>query len=146
MISLTLAQELGDAGLVWAADRHDFFAIPGRGMDDQVFVLSDMMARLEILQGWPVVAFHGAAEWALDYIYTADVVWLPTESQLRSNLAAQLNGTENGGFSLIRDGESYVCRLDHNVDALAFSGRTAEEAYGEALLYLLRTQNSSNRV
>lgn len=146
MISLSLAQQLSDAGLVWVAGRHDFFAIPGRGMDDQVFVLSDMMARLEILQGWPVVAFHGAAEWALDYIYTADVVWLPTESQLRNSLAAELNGDDNSEFSLILDGESYVCRLVLGGEALAFSGRAAEEAYGEALLYLLRTQNSSNRV
>ncbi len=146
MISLALAKQLDEAGLVWAADRHDFFAIPGRGMDDQVFVLSDMMARLEILQGWPVVAFHGAAEWALDYIYTADVVWLPTESQLRSNLAEQLHGSASGAFSLILDGDSYVCRLDRADDTLAFSGPTAEQAYGEALLHVLQTQNRSNRV
>lgn len=146
MISLSLAQKLNEAGLVWVAGRHDFFAIPGRGMDEQVFVLSDMMARLEILQGWPVVAFHGAAEWALDYIYTADVVWLPTESQLRSQLAAALNGAPGGGFALIRDGESYVCRLGQGSESLAFGGQTAEEAYGEALLHVLRTQNSADGV
>ncbi len=146
MISLSLAKQLNEAGLVWVADRHDFFTIPGRGMDNQVFVLSDMMARLEILQGWPVVAFHGAAEWALDYIYTADVIWLPTESQLRSTLAEQLNGAASGTFSLILDGDSYVCRIAQADDTLAFSGLTAEEAYGEALLHVLQTQNSSNRV
>ena len=86
MISLPLARELKQAGLVWSATINDFFAIPDRGMDDRIFVITDLMANLDIFRGWPVVTFHGSAEWALDYILTTEVVWLPTESQLRGVL------------------------------------------------------------
>ena len=88
MISLTLAQQLKAAGLVWHTNNYDFFAIPDRELDDRVFVLADMMAYTELVQGWPVVAFHGTAEWALDYILTREVVWMPTEEQLREALEA----------------------------------------------------------
>ena len=86
MISMQLAQELKEAGLVWRMNIHDFFAIPDRNMDGSLFVLSDMMAYMDLIKGWPVVSFHGTSEWALDYILSNEVVWMPTESQLRQEL------------------------------------------------------------
>ena len=71
MISLALAVELKQAGLVWRTSTHDFFAIPDHDMDERVFVLADMVAFTELVQGWPAVAFHGAAEWALDLVGAA---------------------------------------------------------------------------
>ena len=91
MISLSLARKLKQAGLLWQASVNDFFAIPDRGMDDRVFVIADLLANLDIFRGWPVVTFHGTAEWALDYILTAEVIWLPTESQLRQALLDMIN-------------------------------------------------------
>src|SRR5688500_19863647 len=90
MLSLSTARKLKDAGLVWNPAAFDFFAIPDRSLDDHLFVISQMPAAIATLQGQPVVTFEGAVEWALDYIATIDVVWVPTETQLREHLAARL--------------------------------------------------------
>ena len=42
MLGLDVAQQLKEAGLVWKPGSGDRFAIPDRGLDDQVFVLSHM--------------------------------------------------------------------------------------------------------
>ena len=138
MISLTLAQQLKAAGLVWRTNNYDFFAIPDRELDDRVFVLADMMAYTELVQGWPVVAFHGTAEWALDYILTREVVWMPTEEQLREALEAALQDAEfPATLSLARVDSGYRCHITPGTEPQAFDGPTASEAYGRALLFLL---------
>ena len=58
MISLALAVELKQAGLVWRTSTHDFFAIPDHDMDDRVYVRAEMMALTKQLQDWPTVDFH----------------------------------------------------------------------------------------
>ena len=136
MIPITLAQQLKAAGLVWRTNNYDFFAIPDRGLDDRVFVLADMMAYTELVQGWPVVAFQGTAEWALDYILTSEVVWVPTEEQLRETLVAQL--LDGGGrMALTRHAWGYRCEIAPVGRALHFDAPTAGEAYGQALLHVL---------
>jgi hypothetical protein len=140
MIPLTLAQDLKAAGLVWRTNNYDFFAVPDRGLDDRLFVLADMMAYTELVQGWPVVAFHGTAEWALDYILTSEVVWVPTEEQLREALIDQLVYTDGAAGGLILSGRagSYRCEVEIGSQTLCFDAPTAGEAYGLALLSLLR--------
>ena len=139
MIPIPLAQQLKAAGLVWRTNNYDFFAIPERGLDDRVFVLADMMAYTELVQGWPVVAFHGTAEWALDYILTSEVVWMPTEEQLREALEAQLRDAgEPVALTLTRDLDGYRCTLDFDGAPVPFDAPTAGEAYALALLHLLR--------
>src|SRR5512146_2882759 len=101
MISLALAQDLKEAGLSWEPAMHDFFAIPERGMDNRVFVISDIQSTVENLLGSPVVAFQGASEWALDYLVTSEAVWLPTESQLRQALEEILLSGGNQGMALV---------------------------------------------
>ncbi|MFO7661609.1 MAG: pilus assembly protein CpaE [Chloroflexota bacterium] len=147
MIPLTLATALKNAGLIWRTSNHDFFAVPERGMDDKVFVLADMMAYTELVQGWPVVSFHGTAEWALDYILTTDVVWLPTEEQLRDELI-QLLETTGAAYQV-----ALTCRLDDvrcsitiEAETLEFPAATAGEAYGQAVLHLLESQNLPDEV
>ncbi|HEX6383455.1 MAG TPA: pilus assembly protein CpaE [Anaerolineae bacterium] len=138
MISLALAQELKEAGLVWKAGIHDFFAIPDRDLDDRVFVVTDVMAYLEIFRGWPVVTFHGAAEWALDYILTTEVVWMPTEGQLRQELEHILMGEEKLKLQLFLEQEEYTCEIYYQGQDRRFTAPTADEAYVFALLHALR--------
>lgn len=139
MISLSLAQKLKKAGLVWHANNNDFFAIPDRGMDDRVFVLSDMMSYLDVFRGWPVVTFHGSSEWALDYILTTEVVWLPTETQLRETLIDKL---EQKTVTLLYEDGTYTCLVNLAGQELQFPSSLASDAYGLALLYLLEQVNN----
>lgn len=141
MISLPMAIELKEAGLVWLAANNDFFAVPDRGMDDRVFVLSDMPANMDIFQGWPVVTFHGTAEWALDYILSAEVVWLPREEQVRESLLSLLEDSEQRSLSLSFDGRAYTCTILYKGQSLSFSAATAGDAYGRALLHCLKNES-----
>lgn len=139
MITLTLAQKLKEAGLVWHTTVHDFFAIPDRDLDGRIFVLSDMMVTMELLRGWPAVVFHGTSEWAMDYLLTHEAVWLPTESQLREQLEVEL-AARNGRFhQLVRTTNGYNCELSLANKLLNFATESASEAYGQALLHLLQS-------
>lgn len=137
MISLELARQLKDAGLNWQPAINDFFAIPDRGMDDRIFVISDLLATLETLHGQEIVAFQGASEWALDDLETGELVWLPREDQLRQALEAAL--LERGLLALRMDSNLEGChctiRFDHQ--SLTFHSRQADEAYAAALIHLL---------
>lgn len=139
MISLELAQSLKNAGLVWQADLHHFFAIPERGFDDRVFVISDLMAHLDLLKGWPIVAFHGAVEWALDYILTTEVVWMPTEAQLRQELEEILLDEPEVLLQLSWQPQGYICDIRFRGESMSFTAKIASEAYGLALLHILQT-------
>lgn len=143
MISLNLARQLKAAGLVWQSATNDFFAIPDRGMDDRLFVLADMQAQLDIFRGWPVVTFHGTAEWALDYILTSEVVWMPREEQLRDALLAQLSGQANGEISLSLVNNIYSCSIPWPGEVKRFDASSAADAYGKALYFLLENSQST---
>ncbi len=146
MISLTLALQLKSAGLIWKASNNDFFAIPDRGMDKRLFVLSDMQAQLDLFRGWPVVTFHGTAEWALDYILTSEVVWMPREEQLRDAIMAYLPDSSSRKITLdmldISDG-SYTCTIQMQEEKKRFSADSAGDAYASALLYILENRRST---
>lgn len=147
MIPIDLALQLKAAGLVWRTNNYDFFAIPDRGFDDRVFILADMMAYTELVQGWPVVAFHGTAEWALDYILTSEVVWMPTEEQLREALVERLDLAGTSGrltLTLVADG--YLCSITDKTSSTDFMAKSAGEAYAMALLHVLESQNRSSGV
>ncbi len=146
MISPALAIELKEAGLLWRTKNYDFFVIPNHDLDDRVFVLADMVAYTELVQGWPAVAFHGAAEWALDYIFSDEIVWLPTEEQLREELATQWPEQADFGLTLETTVGGYRCRIASGGTQQVFDGPTASEAYARALLHALRQYRSLNRV
>ena len=138
MISQALAVQLKEAGLVWHTSVHDFFAIPDRDMDGRIFVLSDMMVTMELLRGWPAMMFHGTSEWAMDYLLTHEAVWMPTESQLREKLEEEL-AARNGRFlQLQRQDEAYACEISLGEKRVQFTAVDPSEAYGQALLELLR--------
>jgi hypothetical protein len=137
MLSLSTAQKLKEAGLTWKPALHDFFAIPGRGFDDRVFVVSDVFANVEWLRGHLAVTFHGSVEWALDYMLVADLVWLPTETQLRQELERRLVTKRESGMKLISGKDGYVCECRVQDKWLRFEASEASEAYASALLYVL---------
>ncbi len=144
MISLSLAKRLKKAGLVWQAGVNDFFAIPDRDLDNRIFVVADLLANLNILSGWPAVTFHGTAEWALDYILTTEVVWLPREEQLRQTIISSFPSNSTQSILLSCDGSNYQCRITVDGRSFEASSATAADAYGAVLLHLLQ-ENSNNQ-
>ena len=84
MLSLTVAQQLKAAGLKWTPKLHDFFAVPNRGLDERVFVIGDVLTYVEVVRGQLSVTFHGAVEWALDYVAVEEIVWLLRAPEIRT--------------------------------------------------------------
>ena len=128
MISVELARALRSAGLAWRPKRGDAFVVPDRDLDDQVFVLSDMVIEQQDVPGGPpILAFNGTTERALDSLEAHDAVWLPREDQLRDLLGAAFGTLERatgpvGGYVVtLADGGRHV-----DVDAAC--------AYARALL------------
>ena len=143
MISLSKALRLKQAGLKWTPELNDFFAIPERGMDANIFVLSDLQANIEKLFGSEVVAFQGASEWALDYLVSSEAVWMPREEQLRAALMENLAELQP---VLRLDCTPVGCCLEVSSGELVIStqARQAEDAYADALLQVLN--NRKNQV
>ena len=137
MISLELSRKLKHAGLEWFPGLNDFFAIPDRGMDQRIFVISDMFSNIEYLKGAQVVAFQGASEWALDYLVTSEVVWLPTETQLREILISNLTQEPQPALRLSCRPGWCRCEVSYHGQKLIFEAADASDVYGEAILYLL---------
>lgn len=142
MLSLATATSLKEAGLIWQPVLHDFFAIPNIDMDEQVFVLTDMLVDREILHGWPAFTFNGAVEWALDYVLQAEAVWIPRDDQLLTAILARV-----AHCSLTSNGRVFRCVIELTEDYSAqggarhsFTDNTAVEAYAQALHYLLLHQ------
>jgi hypothetical protein len=143
MISLPTARALKAAGLSWTPAMMDFFAIPDRQMDDRIFVISDMLVTVDLLQGKQVVSFQGASEWALDSLVTTDAVWMPSEAQLRQALEGALLATGRPELRLFSRLNGYRCEFQFLGQPASFEDRDASEAYAAGLLYVLKTLRSS---
>ena len=133
MVSVELAHRLREAGLTWVPAEHDLFMIPNAGLDQKIFVISELTALVQSLAGVQHITFHGSSEWALDHVMVRDAVWLPSETQLRLALEERIPG---GGYVLERRAEGYRCVLL----SAAGNGRfypSAEDAYAAALLYVM---------
>ena len=137
MISLALARSLKDAGLQWRPQLHDRFMIPDRDMDDVVFSVSHMAVTIGQVQGFPIINFQGAYEWALDYIWLREVVWVPTEGQLREEIERRVESKSGPSLRLTRTPGGYLCEIQHQGTYLTFAGENAGTAYAHALLDLL---------
>ncbi len=130
--SVELARRLRDAGLGWEPTAGDRFHIPDRGLDDRVWSIADMVieGRDDIL-GRRELAFNGSVEWALDSIFEHEVVWLPTEGQLRTLLDDQF-------IALTRDDDDgYACVVRIDEVPTTFVAGTAADAYATGLLATL---------
>lgn len=130
MISQYLATALKEAGLEWNPGGHDRFVIPERDLDGDVFSINDLSIEVQELAGRPSIMFNGTVEWALDWIHTGEVIWLPTEEQLRAAL-----GTRFVSLSATDEGFRCIIRLDGSTET--FEAVTAVDAYGYALLACL---------
>lgn len=141
MISLETALKLKLAGLGWRPVLYDFFAIPERQMDEEIFVISNMLVTVNVLQGLQVVNFQGASEWALDSLVTIDAVWLPREDQLRQAVEAAL--LNRGWQDLRLSGGLNGYRLEikaGSAETKVYQAADASEVYSKALLDLLESQ------
>ena len=128
MISVDSARALAGTGLVWEPARGDRFVIPDRGMDEDVFVLSDMTIEAQDHATGRVLGFNGTTEWALDSVAAEDVLWLPGEGALRALLGPALVALEPvglAGWSVTVEGPAGRTAVVHH---------DAEEAYALALL------------
>ena len=101
-----------------------------RGMDDDVFVLSDMTVEVHQFEHGQVIGFNGTTEWALDSVADRDALWLPREGQLRELLAGTFRSLDR------LDGDWQV-RLEINAAPVAVRHPDAEQAYALALLQLI---------
>ena len=130
MLSLELALALRDAGVVWHPAVGDAFAVPDRELDEQVFVLSDMVVQtLQPPDGPPILAFNGTTEWALDSLEAREAVWLPREDQLRALLGSAFVSLERAPGP--PEGYAVTTGADRHVDV------TPEAAYARAVLALV---------
>lgn len=130
MISVGLARRLRDAGVRWDPKPGDRFVIADRGMDEDVFTLSDMTIEVHEFSDERIIGFNGTVEWALDSIEMQQSVWLPSETQLRELLAGTFRSLEraHGGWRVTTEVNG-VERVAEHADAT--------EAYGQALLHLV---------
>ena len=131
VLSVVIARRLREAGLTWTPARGDRFVVADRGMDDEVFVLSDMTIEVHHYPGGPVIGFNGTTEWALDSVDQQDALWMPSEHQLRELLDAAFVRLEkfDGGHRVV------VVRAGIENAVVA---TTAADAYGLALLDSIR--------
>lgn len=127
--SMALSRRLREAGLEWQPQDGDRFFIPDRGLGDRVWSISEMVIeeRVDIL-GRKELAFNGAVEWALDSIIEKEVVWVPTEGQLR-----QLLGPSFIALTQEEDGQ-YACVIRVDDIPTTFLADSAADAYATALL------------
>jgi len=133
VLSLELALALRDAGVVWDPAVGDAFAVPDRDLDEQVFVLSDMVVQpLQPPDGPPILAFNGTTEWALDSLEAREAVWLPREDQLRALLGSSFVSLERVPGP--PEGYAVTTGTSRHVDV------TAEAAYARAVLLRLAVE------
>jgi hypothetical protein len=131
MLSVEIARRLREAGLSWTPARGDRFVVADRGMDDEVFVLSDMTIEVHHYPGGPVIGFNGTTEWALDSVGQEEALWVPSEQQLRELLGAAFVRLEKF------DGVHRVVVSRDGVETSVVAP-TAADAYGLALLEFIR--------
>ncbi|HEY4992555.1 MAG TPA: pilus assembly protein CpaE [Nakamurella sp.] len=135
MISRELAGALKAAGLVWHPRSGDRFALVTGAFDDEVYTLSDMVVEAQESQTGTVLGFNGTTEWALDAAEVTDALWLPREDQLRALLGSSFRSLERieAGYRV-----TSVLPATEPADPLAYWGDEPSEAYGRALLALIR--------
>ena len=71
-----------------------------------------------------MVTFHGTPEWALDYVYLGEAVWLPDEGQVRALLHQSLIQDAPPVYDLLCLDGSFTCRFGWWGESLAFSAET----------------------
>jgi len=136
VITRELALALRDAGLAWHPDEGDRFQLdlPDEvelEAEADVFTVSTMTIEARRTPTGTILAFNGTTEWALDAVTLGDAVWLPREDQLRELL--------RGTFRrLVRLDDAFQVEIEIAGERLHFEHPDPSEAYGRALLALIR--------
>lgn len=126
-----LARALQRAGLRWIPRDGDRFYIPDRGLDDEIFTISNMVVESRTMPAGRLLAFNGTVEWAIDSIMEHEAVWLPNESQLRWALGERF-------LALRRSGRGWTCEIRLHGGRRVFRHPDAPDAYALAVLATLR--------
>ncbi|WP_298992337.1 pilus assembly protein CpaE [uncultured Pseudokineococcus sp.] len=127
MISVPTARALATSGVAWEPASGDRFVITDRGMDDDVFVLSEMVVEAQDHATGRVLGFNGTTEWALDSVAAEQAVWLPREGQLREMLGDAFAG-------LVPEDGAFVVRTRDADGERSSRADDVEEAYALAVL------------
>jgi hypothetical protein len=135
MLTIATARRLRDAGLPWVPSSGDRFVVADREMDDEVFVVSEMVVEHHQASTGGLLRFNGTTEWALDQVEVDQALWLPREDQLRRALGARF-------VALARLGDAWVVTI---TDGTAHEATDAEEAYAAAWLSAARRAGSSSQ-
>jgi hypothetical protein len=142
VISTALARELRASGLVWTPVSGDSFQIAldealSDDFEGDVFTVSDMTIEAHRYPTGTVLGFNGTTEWALDSVALEDALWLPREDQLREALRGTFRSLER----TTAEGGGVVYTVSAIIDdrVAAFSSDDASEAYGLAVLGLIRS-------
>jgi hypothetical protein len=139
VISKELARRLRDAGLEWLPAEGDRFVIPDRDLEDYTFSVSEMTIEVHKTREGPRVSFNGAVEWALDSIMQREVVWLPSEAQLRDRLGRAFD-------NLSRSDEGFKCEVVVEGDRRTYEATDPADAYALALLDILANPDAMLRL
>ena len=132
MITVSAAERLARAGLVWRPVAGDRFTIRSDELMGQVFTISDMVVEPHEYPTGTVLGFNGTTEWALDSVRQEDALWLPREDQLRELLGPAFRSmarSTTGWFEVLLE----VPGRPEQV----FGSDNPADAYAEALLVLL---------
>jgi hypothetical protein len=130
VITVELAQRLHAAGLPWTPAPGDRFVIADRGMDDEVFVVSELTIDVYEAPTGRLFRFNGTTEWALDSVEQEAVVWLPHEGQLREALGRRFRRLEPVG-------DGYAVAIEQDGAEHRHIDVDPERAYARALLAVL---------
>jgi hypothetical protein len=132
MVTVTLARELRAAGLAWKPASGDRFVVTQPALEGEVFTVSEMTIEAHHFPTGTVLGFNGTTEWALDSVAVEGALWLPREDQLRELLGGTFR-------SLAREAAGYRVTVAGPGEAPErFTGSDPAEAYGQALLSLIR--------
>lgn len=135
LVRVGTAKALREAGLAWQPTAGDRFVLADRDMDEDVFVVSDMVADVHEFPSGRVIGFNGTVEWALDSVGTEQALWLPSEGQLRRLLGGTFRRLEREAADGLR--WCVTVRLPGAVDDEEHRADVPGEAYAQALLALL---------
>jgi hypothetical protein len=131
MISRDLAAALREAGLIWRPESGDAFVVGTPELEDDVYTISEMTIEAHHHPAGSVLGFNGTTEWALDSVALEDALWLPREDQLRELLRSTFR-------SLTRTADSHLVEVELAGERRVFDHPEPAEAYGRALLELIR--------
>ena len=137
MISVSAAERLTRAGLVWHPTAGDRFTLRSAELMGQVFTISDMVVEPHEYPTGTVLGFNGTTEWALDSVRQDDALWLPREDQLRDLLGPafrSLARSTTGRFEVLVEVPGHPEQV--------FGSDDPADAYAEALLALMSVATS----